>query len=55
MLQDLEAGKEMEIDSIISAVQELGTYVNKDTPTIDTILALLKQRAALANCYQIKK
>ncbi len=55
MLQDLETGREMEIDSIISAVQELGTYVNKETPTIDTILALLKQRAALANCYQIKK
>ena len=54
MLQDLENGRDMEIDSIITAVQELGTYVNRDTPTIDTILALLKQRATLSNCYHTK-
>lgn len=52
MLQDLENGREMEIDSIISAVQELGVLTRTKTPTIDIILPLLKKRASLAGCYK---
>ena len=52
MLQDLENGREMEIDSIISAVQELGVLTRTKTPTIDIILSLLKKRASLAGCYK---
>ncbi|MEE2774786.1 MAG: 2-dehydropantoate 2-reductase [Pseudomonadota bacterium] len=51
MLQDLEAGRLMEIDSIVGSVQELGKIVKVETPTIDTILALTKQRALMAGCY----
>ena len=52
MLQDLEMGRPMEIDALVGAVQELGTMVNKPTPALDTVLALVKQRARLAGCYQ---
>ena len=51
MLQDLEMGRPMEIDALVGAVQELGTMVDKPTPTLDTVLALVKQRASLAGCY----
>ena len=53
MLQDLENGREMEIDSIISAVQELGILTGIKTPTIDIILSLLKKRASLAGSYKV--
>ena len=52
MLQDLEQGRSLEIDSIISSVQELGALVRIKTPTIDCVLALLKQRANLAGCFE---
>jgi len=51
MLQDLEAGRPMEIDALVGAVQELGQLVGHPTPTLDTVLALVKQRARLAGCY----
>ncbi len=51
MLQDLERRRPMEIDALVTAVQEMGRLVGVPTPTIDTILALLAQRARLAGCY----
>ncbi len=42
MLQDFEAGRPMEIDAIVTAVQELGKYTQTKTPTIDIISSLLK-------------
>lgn len=48
MLQDLELGRPLEIDALVTAVQELGKLTQKPTPTIDTVLALIRQRAALA-------
>ena len=48
MLQDLEAGRTMEIDAIVTAVQEMGRLVDVPTPTIDLVLALLRQRAEAA-------
>lgn len=52
MLQDLEAGRPMEIDALVSSVQEMGAKLGVATPTIDTVLALVKQRAAHAGVYQ---
>ncbi len=52
MLQDLEAGRSMEIDAIITSVQQLGKLVNVNTPSIDCVLALVKQRAHLAGCFE---
>ena len=51
MLQDLEMGRSMEIDAIVGSVQELGRIVGVNTPYIDIILLLIKQRAQLAGCY----
>lgn len=51
MLQDLERGRPMEIDALVTAVQELGRLVQVATPTIDTVLALVQQRARIAGCY----
>ena len=51
MLQDLERGRPMEIDPMVTAVAELGDLVGVDTPMIDMILALVRQRARLAGCY----
>ncbi len=50
MLQDLERGRSMEIDAIVTAVQELGRLVEIPTPTIDVILPLVQQRARAAGC-----
>ena len=51
MLQDLERGRPMEIDALVGVVQELGQLTETPTPTIDAVLALVKQRARLAGCY----
>jgi 2-dehydropantoate 2-reductase len=51
MLQDLERGRPMEINALVTAVQELGRLVEVPTPTVDTVLALVRQRARLAGCY----
>lgn len=52
MLQDLELGRPMEIDALVSGVQELARLTGIATPTIDGVLAMVKQRARLAGCYE---
>jgi 2-dehydropantoate 2-reductase len=44
MLQDLERGRAMEIDPLVTVVQEMGRLANVPTPTLDVVLALIKQR-----------
>ncbi len=44
ILQDLERGRAMEIDPLVSVVQEMGRLANVPTPTLDVVLALIKQR-----------
>ena len=52
MLQDLERGRPMEIDALVTAVQEMGRLVEVPTPTVDVVLALVRQRARVAGLYQ---
>ena len=52
MLQDLERQRAMEIDPLVTVVQEMGRLVGVPTPTIDTVLALVRQRARIAGLYQ---
>jgi len=52
MLQDLEHGRPMEIDALVTVVQELGQLVDIPTPTIDVVLALIQQRGRIAGTYQ---
>ena len=51
MLQDLERGRAMEIDALLTVVQEMGLLTETKTPAIDLILALVQQRAREAGCY----
>ena len=51
MLQDLDAGRPMEIDALVTSVQELGRLTDTPTPTIDTVLALIRLRARTAGLY----
>jgi 2-dehydropantoate 2-reductase len=51
MLQDLDAGRPMEIDALVTSVQELGRLTETPTPTIDTVLALIRLRARSAGLY----
>lgn len=45
MLQDLELGRPLEIDALLGAVHEMGRIVETPTPTIEAVLALIRQRA----------
>ncbi len=51
MLQDLEGNKPMEIDALVTAVQEMGRLVNIDTPFIDSVLGLIQQRGRMLGLY----
>ncbi|MGQ9372129.1 2-dehydropantoate 2-reductase [Azospirillum sp. ST 5-10] len=51
MLQDLERSRPMEIDALVSVVQEMGRMVGVATPTLDVVLALVRQRGEIAGCY----
>ncbi len=48
MLQDLERGRPMEIEPLVGVVQELGRVTGIATPTVDVVLALIRQRARQA-------
>ena len=52
MLQDLDAGRPMEIDALVGSVQELGRLTGTPTPTIDTVLALIALRGRMAGLYR---
>jgi len=51
MLQDLEKGRPLEIDALLTVVQEMGRLVDVETPTIDTVLALVQQMGRVAGVY----
>tara|TARA_R110002110_G_scaffold376568_2_gene586572 strand:+ start:79170 stop:80144 length:975 start_codon:yes stop_codon:yes gene_type:complete len=51
ILQDLERGRPLEIDAMVTVVSEMGEIAGVQTPTIDTILALLRGRARRADLY----
>ena len=51
MLQDLERGRMLEIDALVTAVQETGRLTGVATPAIDTVLALTRSLAIARGCY----
>ncbi len=51
MLQDLERGRPLELDALLTAVQELGRIVDLDTPYIDCVLGLTQQMGRIAGVY----
>jgi len=51
MLQDLEKGRPIELDALLTVVQELGRLVEVSTPTIDVVLGLTQQMGRMAKVY----
>ncbi|HET7033253.1 MAG TPA: 2-dehydropantoate 2-reductase [Casimicrobiaceae bacterium] len=54
MLQDLERGREMEIEPLVGVVQELGRLTGVPTPTLDNVLALIRLRAQVATNERVR-
>jgi len=52
MLQDIERGRSLEIDALVTAVQELGRLTGVATPVIDAVLALVQERGRALGLYQ---
>lgn len=51
MLQDVEAGRALELDSIVAAVREIGQRVGVATPNIDALLGLTRLFARSHGLY----
>lgn len=51
MLQDLERGRPIELDALVTAVQELGRLTEIPTPTLDSVQALAALRGRTAGVY----
>jgi 2-dehydropantoate 2-reductase len=53
MLQDVEKGRPLEIDALLTCVQELGRLAEVETPHIDAVLALVQQMARSKGLYPV--
>ncbi len=53
MLQDLERGRPLEIDALLTAVQEMGRLTGTATPYIDSVLALVQQLGRSQGLYPV--
>lgn len=51
MLQDLDKKRPLEIDALLTAVQEMGRLAKVQTPYIDTVLALVQQMGRSNGVY----
>lgn len=51
MLQDVERGKAVEIDALLSAPREIGARVGVPTPRLDTLLGLARLHARVHKLY----
>jgi 2-dehydropantoate 2-reductase len=51
ILQDLEAGRPMEIDALYTVPLEMARMVGVATPTLDLLVSLIKVRARAAGLY----
>ena len=51
MLQDAEAGRPIELDAIVGAVQELGQHLGLKTPNIDALLGVARLFARVHGLY----
>lgn len=51
MLQDVEAGKALELDTLVAAVRELGQLTGVQTPFTDALLGLARLQARVRGLY----
>jgi 2-dehydropantoate 2-reductase len=51
MLQDVEAGRAVELDALVGAVRELGALTGVATPFTDALLGLSRLHAQVRGLY----
>ena len=51
MLQDVEAGRPLELDGIVAVVREIGLKIGEPTSAIDTLLGLARLAAQVRGLY----
>jgi 2-dehydropantoate 2-reductase len=51
MLQDVEAGRPVELDALVATVREIGAKVGESTPNIDALLGLARLHARVRGLY----
>lgn len=51
MLQDVQAGKPVELDALVGAVRELGTLTGEPTPMTDALMGLARLQARTLGLY----
>ena len=51
MLQDVEAGRAVELDALVTAVQEIGRLTGVPTPCTDILLGLARLHARQRGLY----
>ncbi len=51
MLQDAEAGKQVEIDALVASVQEIGSRIGVPTPAVDALLGMARVHARAHDLY----
>ena len=51
MLQDMEAGKAVELDALVTVVKELGTLTGVNTPFTDALMGLSRFQARVRGLY----
>jgi len=51
MLQDVEAGRPVELDALVTVVREIGQLVGEPTPAIDALLGLARLHARVRGLY----
>ncbi len=51
MLQDVEGGRAVELDALVSSVREIGQQVGVATPDMDTLLGLARLHARVRGLY----
>jgi 2-dehydropantoate 2-reductase len=55
MLQDVEAGRSIELDALVAAVREIGQRLGCKTPTIDAILGITRLFARSHGLYPVSR
>jgi 2-dehydropantoate 2-reductase len=51
MLQDVEAGRAIELDALVGAVRDIGQHLQRPTPNIDALLGLTRLMAQTRGLY----
>jgi 2-dehydropantoate 2-reductase len=55
MLQDVEAGRTLELDALVGAVREIGQRVAVATPMIDALLGLTRLFGQVRGLYPLDR